>query len=257
MCGIYFTLSSSYPIYPSDGILAHLKKRGPDSLERVSSVISPETEGGQRTWWLTAVSSVLSIRGASVVNQPITDPLGLSESFLSWNGEAWRFDGKQLEIHDTDFVYRQLRAAAELPRDHRQPDSSCPAPATQAILNVLSKISGPYAFIFYDSVNRLVFYGRDVLGRRSLLIRWSSCHAIEISSVCGEHFNDGWVEVDAGGIYVLDLASKITCDESASPSGQKEETPPSLFIPWQVVGQLSHGSYFLVRYFDTQIALGS
>ena len=246
MCGIFVSLGVSCPTYPSDDILARLKKRGPDSLQQISRVIEPEKGRGQSSRYLTAVSSVLSMRGKGLIAQPVTDRIGLSSSFLSWNGEAWKFDSERLGIQDTDFIYRRLCATIEVSLDRQRSESDSPAPVIQAVLNTLSKISGPYAFVFYDSVNRLIFYGRDALGRRSLLIRWLSSHAIEISSVSGEPVNDGWAEIDAGGIYVLDLASGTTSDDAHSHSKGETLSPP-LLIPWQFAEQLGTSPYLLVR----------
>ncbi|KAL9098296.1 MAG: hypothetical protein Q9163_006022 [Psora crenata] len=77
----------------------------------------------------------------------------------------------------------------------------------------MSMVEGPYAFVFYDSLNQRVFYGRDVLGRRSLMSRRCSEDSIEITSVHAGPGGRDWAEVGAGGLYVLDLAL-----ESAPPA---------------------------------------
>lgn len=64
---------------------------------------------------------------------------------------------------------------------------------------------GPYAFVFYDAPNKRVYYGRDCLGRRSLLRKDAVDGTIVLSSVCNNASGEAWAEVDADGIHVVDL----------------------------------------------------
>ena len=248
MCGIFISCSSYCYRDPPDEILARLARRGPDSLRNVSRTISSKVGTYQPSWYLKATSSVLSLRSIDVVHQPVVDQHGQSESFLSWNGEAWRFDGSPLEADDTKFIYHRLVAAASSHCFKLQRTSKSANCINQGIVTALSKIGGPYAFAFYDSNSRILYYGRDALGRRSLLIRWPSHSAIEISSIGGDRGNGDWREVDAGGIYVLDLALKVTSGQAINSSSRSDKSLLPMFIPYQTEHNPNFEPISLVRF---------
>lgn len=79
------------------------------------------------------------------------------------------------------------------------------------ILEILQKIEGPYAFVYYKAKLNKLYFGRDCLGRRSLLWYKSENGPFMLSSVGmapkAEDENKGvWGEVPANGIYHIDLA---------------------------------------------------
>ncbi|TKA80319.1 hypothetical protein B0A55_02205 [Friedmanniomyces simplex] len=74
----------------------------------------------------------------------------------------------------------------------------------------LARITGPYALVYHDSSNDILYLGRDFLGRRSLLIKTTVDGALLISSVAGPvsgQEETPWSEVEADGLYYIDLAS--------------------------------------------------
>ena len=73
----------------------------------------------------------------------------------------------------------------------------------QNIVSVLNNFSGPASFVFYDAQNQRIFYGRDSLGRRSLLQKRGSDGSLLISSVREFLDSDSWDEIEAGKIYML------------------------------------------------------
>jgi asparagine synthetase B (glutamine-hydrolysing) len=77
MCGILALLNGSCSI--PEKLVSNIKNRGPDSLDSVS------LDKGK----LQLLGSVLSLRGSTVIPQPIH--LGNSGSYLLFNGEI--FDG--------------------------------------------------------------------------------------------------------------------------------------------------------------------
>ena len=79
--------------------------------------------------------------------------------------------------------------------------------------------------VFYDEPGQLLFYGRDRLGRRSLLIREQSTDSFELCSVCGEDL--GLQEVKIDGFYAVNLAS------SAKANALSPRPWPLIQIPWQ------------------------
>ena len=68
-------------------------------------------------------------------------------------------------------------------------------------------IAGPWASVFFDAVRGRVWFGRDCLGRRSLLeLRKGSWgDGVTIASVGDGH--EGWKEVEAEGLRYFDLQS--------------------------------------------------
>ena len=98
----------------------------------------------------------------------------------------------------------------------------------EAIANAMSRIHGEYSFIFFvpststndTESNNLsnhrgyMYYGRDHLGRRSLLSNKSVDGAVAVSSVAigGDANNKGWEELPPGIVYRLDVCTgEETC----------------------------------------------
>ncbi|KAK5054508.1 hypothetical protein LTR84_001399 [Exophiala bonariae] len=111
---------------------------------------------------LVFASSVLALRGSTVQEQPLVDKK--TGCIFCWNGEAWKIGGKNVFGNDSKEVFSLLLSA-----------SCSPEPATsREISRALSDIAGPFAFVFYNALTSTIYYGRDRLGRRSLLIDTSS-----------------------------------------------------------------------------------
>lgn len=125
MCGILFTLEPHSSRGRSDvdkHLLELISCRGPDSI-RTHRVTGPHDQ------CLTLSASVLHLRGAHIVPQPV---VGSKGDVLCWNGEVWSgVDMPPLES-DTQALFRLLQ------------DNS------QDIPRVFEKIRGPYAFIYYQ-----------------------------------------------------------------------------------------------------------
>ncbi|KAK6336514.1 hypothetical protein TWF696_002064 [Orbilia brochopaga] len=196
MCGILFQLSqpgndsnhsTSSPI--SDGLINDVARRGPDSLSTVEIVAG--------SFRLTFCASVLSLRGTAVVPQPLFSHSGQSSEagdyVLCWNGEAWRVGGEEFgpDENDTRLIFDKL--------------SSCEG----RVHDVLQQIEGPFAFVFYDGPRRKLWFGRDWLGRRSLLLRKAApgTSDITICSIADSQNTCQWDEVEADGFYFIDLSA--------------------------------------------------
>ena len=244
MCGIYLACSPTSPKRPSSATEGRLKRRGPDSLRTIQLGPHPlRAEESSAPCHLIATSSVLTLRNGGTVRQPVQDISGQSASFLMWNGEIWNYSGEILLSHDTNFIFRQLILATKLEVIADRDDYSSSADTIQNVVNVFSKASGPYAFVFYDSIHQLLFYGRDVLGRRSLLIRKSAAF-LELASVCGEGDTADFVEVEANGICVLDLRMSTNPDIEGSQRLLTFSEP--MVIPWQMEDNMPACPYKLV-----------
>ena len=195
MCGIALTLSSGSKIAFSTELLDRLQRRGPDHIGNLSLAYPRGS--------LSFISSVLSLRSEDLVRQPLKDPG--TGSILCWNGEAWKLDDKAIDGNDTKVVL-DLLVEATVSHDLLLPFGH-DINIKEAIVNALRRISGPYAFIFFDARHSKVFYGRDPLGRRSLLRCKEPDGSLMLSSVSSSSLSGTWTEVEANGIYVISAES--------------------------------------------------
>lgn len=190
MCGIYCHISGATHVDLGNYNSELLSRRGPDALKTHRVVV----KSSSHTWNVTFTSSVLALRGEQVQEQPIVDQL--SGSVLCWNGEAWLLSGIEISGNDTLLLSARLfEATGDLSQveDH--------------ILKVVETIAGPYAFVFFDAITSKLYFGRDVLGRRSLLIQGDNLQQGEltISSVSASMGNESACEVATSLIYSIDL----------------------------------------------------
>lgn len=240
MCGIFFSLSTSGFVHPIEETCRLLRQRGPDSF-RVHTVQrdnpeEDEDQGSSRTGsaHLTFASTVLSLRGDRVHAQPLVDEA--SQSVLCWNGEAWKVAGQPVQDNDTELIF-QLFLQAVRPSsapsgdtdttvtDRRSDDSD----AVQRVADVISSISGPFAFVFYDAFHSRVFFGRDCLGRRSLLQGLDKTGCLKICSLCDGSSSTPFEEVGTEGVYMIDLVDVTPgtkCNIQSLPWAYGETIPP-------------------------------
>jgi asparagine synthetase B (glutamine-hydrolysing) len=106
---------------------------------------------------LDLFGTVLSMRG-ELTPQPITDQHG---NCLIWNGELFglreengEVDVSDPRVSDTQLVLDWLAVTCD--EDH--------------VMRVLARIEGPYALIYYHRATQRIYFARDPLGRRSLLL---------------------------------------------------------------------------------------
>jgi asparagine synthetase B (glutamine-hydrolysing) len=126
-----------------------------------------------------------------------------------WNGEVFGgYDSWPIEISDTSMLSNTLEACIA------QSDS-----IYSGIVSVMTRIQGPYAFIYYHALSRTIFYGRDPFGRRSLLTYKFGNAIIALSSVSTLANGGQWEEVGIGGVYSLSLD---THDVSSHPWPEKQ-----------------------------------
>lgn len=205
MCGIFCSVARRGHVAPSQTTKERLLARGPDASKEVLLHVEGAAE---EPLYITLFSTVLSLRGYLTTEQPFQ--LGASTTALCWNGEAWKIRNRRPDENDNDTsaVYDLLCSAL----DHMQ-DSGTKLPdhataRASIVSRTLAQVSGPYAFVYYHEDTSTLFFGRDFLGRRSLLWKVGENSELLLSSV-GDGTPDGsWTEVEANGIYCIDLASK-------------------------------------------------
>ncbi|EKD15809.1 uncharacterized protein L3040_003335 [Drepanopeziza brunnea f. sp. 'multigermtubi'] len=198
MCGIHAAISKRCYQAPSDDLKNLLCNRGPDHLgqERVQIDASAGEVDGT-SFWIVLTSTVLALRGGHITAQPFLDVS--SGSTLCWNGEAWKIGSNPVTGNDGQAVFDVLIQASSA-------DSST-SKSTIEILKVLKSISGPFAFVFFDKNHGQVYFGRDRLGRRSLLFSSNEVlDTFQLSSIGDEA--GSWREVEADAVYQLSLDSR-------------------------------------------------
>ncbi|KIX04506.1 uncharacterized protein Z518_05376 [Rhinocladiella mackenziei CBS 650.93] len=193
MCGIFFSVARGGPSWPDDAAVDALKARGPDSY-KVLNVTLPDPPPGNL--YLTFASSVLALRGDRIQEQPLRDPS--SGSILCWNGEAWKVDGVNVQGNDSVQIWQRLLEASHSSDEHEH----------KTILQVLSNITGPFAFVFYSALSATVYYGRDSLGRRSLLMDHCDEQSLTLSSTGISNLRSFSGEVSTAAVHYLSLKQK-------------------------------------------------
>jgi len=203
MCGIFCSISCHGFIAPHPATKQLLHNRGPDSSGQYQVVINTEArddngESPSAPFHATFYSTVLSLRGQSIVDQPLRD--AQTGSVLCWNGEAWSVGDDIVAGNDSKVVFDGLLSSSS--------SSQSAEESIRAVIALLASVRGPYAFVFFDATRKLVYYGRDCLGRRSLLRKTTADGALILSSVCDNASGESWMEVEADGVYVTDLGNK-------------------------------------------------
>lgn len=206
MCGIHGVVSTVAIPSISSELRNALSNRGPDHFGQADRELL--ISNGDSVIHLNFTSTVLALRGDHVARQPLESPT--TGSVLCWNGEAWRIDGQPISRkNDGELILAKLDATGAPSAEPRE----------SQILNTLRSIDGPVAFLYYDAQIRCLYFGRDRLGRRSLLINQAEDgNSISFSSVADVPVT-GWEEVQADGIYSLNLESRL-----ATPQGLKLDT---------------------------------
>lgn len=215
MCGIHAVISASAPGELSSSLRRRLCSRGPDHISTHEARLScsgPDEDGDGNAdvppttkVHLAFTSTVLALRGDHVARQPLVDPD--SGSVFCWNGEAWKARHHDVDGNDGEAIAGLLSDAVRRSGSARDRE--------EGLLRVLRSIDGPFAFVFFDKPSGRVYFGRDRLGRRSLLIRADGAQLV-ISSVA-DSADESWKEVEADGVYVLDLSEETPGSWSTEP----------------------------------------
>ncbi|KAF8349883.1 asparagine synthase-domain-containing protein [Amanita rubescens] len=134
------------------------------------------------------VASELRLRGEA----PVLQPHLKNGNVLCWNGEI--FDGMEISVAENDGV-KLMDVLSSL----ENPDS---------VPELLGHIEGPYAFTFYHNASRKLYFARDPLGRRSLLIHTptvTQSFFLLASVSAGADQSYALKELSTDHIYCLDL----------------------------------------------------
>ena len=180
MCGIYFCCTTDGCDFVSDLQCCRdiLSRRGPDfSQEKI--IKHPEFS-------LHLYSSVLWLQGDRITEQPLVDEF---ENILMWNGDIF-------EIKDTD---RNSQESDTLLLSRLLSEVTTPS----EMLNLMSRIHGPWALVYYQRSSNTVWFGRDFFGRQSLLISKSEKKLV-LTSAAASHLSQ-YQELPALGLFSCQL----------------------------------------------------
>lgn len=183
MCGICCIIGKSNDpkLQEHNQYKSRLSNRGPDDSSSCQVHISADYSAVFRGY-------VLHLRGDHLASQPAKDLLG---NLLLWNGEI--FSGIQVPEHQSDTLVL-LNLLGSCVTDEQ-------------ILTTFAQIQGPWAFTYWQSAKKVLWFGRDVFGRRSLLWHLPKDHqdVFVLSSVQIKPWN--FTEVPSIGVFKMSLKS--------------------------------------------------
>jgi asparagine synthetase B (glutamine-hydrolysing) len=207
MCGIHVAINRDKGTGRLPASLHNcLCSRGPDHFGQVTVSLAATTSGNDGAF-LTFTSTVLSLRGDHVTPQPFQDKE--TGSVLCWNGEAWKIDGRAVQGNDGEAVSALLSDASA---------RSSGSGTSDAVLNAMRSIEGPFAFVYFDASSNVLYFGRDRLGRRSLLIAHDETEGSLVLSSIAEISHEKWKEVEADGIYSVALHGDLFSSPYVPPT---------------------------------------
>lgn len=187
--------------------------RGPDAHETRSFQLAEGTS-------VQLTASVLCLRGPCITPQPLATD-ALPGVVLIWNGQVWDTRdealARALAAGENDGVHLLERIA------HRRR-----ATVADALVSTLAEIEGPYAFVLLDYAQSRVYYGRDPLGRRSLLCG-REAGSFFLASHCAAGM-EAWApeEVACSAVWCADLRDRsVRCIERHAPRLVLCDVPPA------------------------------
>ncbi|SNX85983.1 uncharacterized protein MEPE_04692 [Melanopsichium pennsylvanicum] len=204
--------SGTLPLHQAwPSVLHNIHRRGPDSHDTVHHNF---TTTKSESWNLYLTSTVLSLRGDGITSQPLESPG--HRLALAWNGQIFDWDTtrattskKRLDAGENDG-----RILLDRIKQHVDDGAGC----EEALNTSLSEIEAPYAFVLLDKQASKVWFGRDPLGRRSLLLHQSKrSEGIAIVSVASEALvnpETTLTQIPCSSIWTLDFGQDPTTPHS-------------------------------------------
>lgn len=124
------------------------------------------------------------------------------------------------------------------------------------ILNSLSSVTGPYAFILIDKVELKLYFGRDTYGRRSLLIG-RQVNKLLLTSVASKNINFPMMELPALGLYCLDINVESDLKLTLTPWITSNQHFEEKYKEFQNFLQLPINFNVPINYFETLLTVPS
>ncbi|KAJ7130103.1 asparagine synthase-domain-containing protein [Mycena crocata] len=227
MCGIFLCARHAKDDSPTlSNLCERLKSsnaaRGPDSQD-TRRISVTDSDGLQDEVILDLFASELRLRGNHLVVQPHEQ----DGNIFCWNGEV--FDGMNIAKEENDGVklFHALSALNDV--------------NVEQVCILFGRIEGPYAFAYYHATSQRLFFARDPLGRRSLLIHKPSIrnpHFLLASVSIGPDPSCEFQELSTENIYCLELRQLLNGDEIASKFESSLTSFPRSSVAGAVYSQL-------------------
>lgn len=261
MCGIGVLISPTVTVdelgrdvappleryWPS--VLDNIRDRGPDCSGTVKhnfqapSSSADSSSSATTAWTLSLTSSVLSLRGDGITQQPLSSSDG--RLLLAWNGQIFDWESNasnhatssrvRLDSGENDGTILLDRIQQIL--DEQKDRDTNPSSTGIALNAALSEVEGPYAFVMLDRRASKLYFGRDPLGRRSLLLQRLPQHsALAAVSVAGgesphaldsNHSPSGatLTEIDCSSLWHIDLLHSPTSPQPLPRHSSRFNSP--------------------------------
>ncbi|GKY97199.1 hypothetical protein MPSEU_000678300 [Mayamaea pseudoterrestris] len=217
MCGINVLIHDNNENNEEIEFPDWLKRRGPDSVQRVTLTAATKSNITQR---ITLQSSVLNMR-RELVQQPVCIQ---QDVYLAWNGEVYQTIGNDdsdtisdsyaSEESDTNLVAGMIRQCMQEQNENQDADMAAAIVETFARL-----VNAAYALVVVTP--SAIYYARDAFGRRSLLLANSDASSREPSwqlSSVSTGATRIWKEVEPGKLHVYQLDTQSTSSVDIVPS---------------------------------------
>ncbi|EUC66886.1 asparagine synthase domain protein, putative [Rhizoctonia solani AG-3 Rhs1AP] len=155
--------------------------------------------------------------------------IGSDGSIFAWNGEI--FNGIPVEHSENDGLklFNMIQSGrGDLP----------------SLSHILSEFEGPYAFVYLHKPSQMLYFARDPLGQRSLLLHLPTPSEPILLLCSASNYRDvEYEEISTGGIYsitlkgtIFECAKSLTCtprDDSMFDGWKtlNRTTPPEISSP--------------------------
>ncbi|PKI44423.1 hypothetical protein CRG98_035155, partial [Punica granatum] len=205
MCGIALIVSgvrlgcacpgpnAQHLVFSVDELKSALRRRGPDSLgakklffnisgsadeQVIDSWIESEGDGDTRKpccWNFVGemhfIGATLQLRGVSPTLQPFVDEF---RNILAYNGEIFGGIPVERDSNDAEILLQYLGGCCSCNSHELSGFCTISQKEQSSVPEVLSRIKGPWAIIYWQESSKTLWFGRDAFGRRSLLVHWST-----------------------------------------------------------------------------------
>ncbi|KAK2636042.1 hypothetical protein Ddye_030834 [Dipteronia dyeriana] len=175
-------------VFSFDDLKAALSRRGPDSLGRKKLLLqsnhqeillslteedycvsSSSSSVDHVEAQLFFIGATLQLRGLIPIIQPLVDAY---RNILVYNGEIFGGIHVGSEDNDARILMHTLAQCCSCNSYCNGIACHCKGNGQSSIVDVLSTIKGPWALIYWQNSSRTLWFGRDAIGRRSLLVHW-------------------------------------------------------------------------------------
>ncbi|KAH7345073.1 asparagine synthase-domain-containing protein [Rhizoctonia solani] len=193
-------------------------ERGPDWSDSAKLSLRDESENRLD---VIACSSVLHLRGPDGRQGLTRQPhIGSDGSIFAWNGEI--FNGVPVEHNENDGLklFNMIQ--------NSQGDIG-------SLKHILSGLEGPYAFVYLHKPTQMLYFARDPLGQRSLLLHLPTpSEPILLLCSASNHRDVEYEEISTSGIYSISLKGTVfECARSLTCTTRDQ----SVFDGWKTLNR--------------------